>query len=255
MAAEFQKWVKIASDMGYEGTELREFVRVKQEECKAEKLRQDELTREEKKLELAREERKLELEKEQRLAEREREEKRRVEDIAREEKKQALEREDRLRADEREANLKKLELENLKEIKLKELEVRAAHDKQQSERGDFVQNGLGREHAGTSDHTKNVTFREDRDCLDAFLLRFERACTVYEVPERFWAMTLARSLEGKALEVYQRLDVEQAHDYEKLKQELLRRFKLTEGGYRKLFKRSEEHTSELQSQSNLVCRL
>ena len=140
-----------------------------------------------------------------------------------------------------------MELESMKEIKLKELEIRAAHDKQQAERGDFVQNGVGREHAGTSDHTKNVKmpiFREDRDCLDAYLLRFERACTVYEVPEKFWAMTLARSLEGKALEVYQRLDVEQAHDYEKLKQELLRRFKLTEGGYRKLFKTSRRQEDE-----------
>ena len=135
----------------------------------------------------------------------------------------------------------------MKEIKLKELEIRVAHDKQQAERGDFVQNGVGREYAGTSDHTKNVKmpiFREDRDCLDAYLLRFERACTVYEVPEKFWAMTLARSLEGKALEVYQRLDVEQAHDYEKLKQELLRRFKLTEGGYRKLFKTSRRQEDE-----------
>src|ERR1043165_5591298 len=232
MAAEYQKWVKIATEMGYEGTQMREFVRLRQEEYKAEKLRQDELA------------------KEQRSAYREREK----ELAEREEKKQALEREDRLRAeeqkrisDEREANLKKIELDNLKEIKMKELEVRMAHDKQQAERGDFVQDGVGREHTGPSDHTKNVkmpVFREDRDCLDAYLLRFERACTVYEVPEKFWAMTLARSLEGKALEVYQRLDIEQAHDYAKLKQELLRRFKLTEGGYRKLFKSARRQDDE-----------
>src|SRR5688572_15428617 len=88
MAAEFQKWIKITSELGYEGTELRNFVKEKQEECKAEKLRQDELAREEKKLEVAREERKLELEKEQRLAERE--DKKRAEDIAREEKNKRL---------------------------------------------------------------------------------------------------------------------------------------------------------------------
>ena len=232
MAAEYQKWVKIATEMGYEGVEMREFVRLRQEEYK-----------EEKRLTV------------------ERDEKKRVEDIAREEKKQALEREDKLReadlkkielerksiSEEREANLKKIELDNLKEIKMKELEVRMAHDKQQAERGDFVQDGVGREHTGPSDHTKNVkmpVFREDRDCLDAYLLRFERACTVYEVPEKFWAMTLARSLEGKALEVYQRLDIEQAHDYAKLKQELLRRFKLTEGGYRKLFKSARRQDDE-----------
>ena len=86
MAAEFQKWMKIASELGYEGTELREFVRVKQEECKAEKLRQDELAREEKKLSRTRRRRELELEKEQRLAET-----RRRLDREREREKEALE--------------------------------------------------------------------------------------------------------------------------------------------------------------------
>jgi len=46
----------------------------------------------------------------------------------------------------------------------------------------------------------------------------------------------ARLLQGKALEVYQRLTDEEVDDYEVLKVQLLKRFRLTEGGYRKKFK-------------------
>ncbi len=41
------------------------------------------------------------------------------------------------------------------------------------------------------------------------------------------------------LEVYQRVELVQSQDYEKLREELLRRFKLTEGEYREKFKTVE----------------
>jgi len=50
---------------------------------------------------------------------------------------------------------------------------------------------------------------------------------------------MARLLQGKALEVYQRLTDEEVDDYEVLKVQLLKRFRLTEGGYRKKFKMSK----------------
>jgi len=43
-------------------------------------------------------------------------------------------------------------------------------------------------------------------------------------------------LQGKAVEVYQRLADKEVDDYEVLKVQLLTRFRLTEGGYRKKFK-------------------
>ena len=50
------------------------------------------------------------------------------------------------------------------------------------------------------------------------------------------AMQLARLLQGRALEVYERLPDGEVGDYEVLKTNLLKRFCLTEGGYRKQFK-------------------
>ena len=50
-----------------------------------------------------------------------------------------------------------------------------------------------------------------------------------------WSFQLARFLQGQALDVHQRMTDEDAGDYDLLKNSLLKRFRLTEGGYRKRF--------------------
>ena len=50
---------------------------------------------------------------------------------------------------------------------------------------------------------KLPTFNEDKDDLYAYLLRFERACTAFEVRQEHRSTQLARLLQGKALDVYQ----------------------------------------------------
>ena len=48
-------------------------------------------------------------------------------------------------------------------------------------------------------------FNENKDDLDAYLTRFERACAAFEVEPEHWSTQLARLLQGKSLEVYQHL--------------------------------------------------
>ena len=55
---------------------------------------------------------------------------------------------------------------------------------------------------------------------------------------RLRSIQLARLLQGRALEVYQRLADSDVTSYEKLKEGLLKRFKLSERGYRSRFKKS-----------------
>jgi len=75
-------------------------------------------------------------------------------------------------------------------------------------------------------------FHEEKDDLDAYLNRFERACRAFNVPQGRWSFQLARFLQGQALGVYQRMTDEDVGDYESLKSSLLKRFRLTERGYR-----------------------
>jgi hypothetical protein len=84
--------------------------------------------------------------------------------------------------------------------------------------------------------------------LDGYLLRFERTCEAYEVKRELWSITLATHLNGKALEVYQRLSTSEAKSYDRLKSCLLKRFQLTEGGYRKKFKESRMEVGETPTQ-------
>jgi len=71
-----------------------------------------------------------------------------------------------------------------------------------------------------------------------YLIRFERACAAFEIRPEFWSTQLARLLQGRSVDVYQRLPAEEVDNYESLKTQLLKRFRLTEGGYRKKFKMS-----------------
>ena len=59
-------------------------------------------------------------------------------------------------------------------------------------------------------------FNEEKDDLDAYLIRFERACTAFEIRPEFWSTQLARLLQGRSLDVYQRLPAEEVDNYESL---------------------------------------
>jgi len=69
---------------------------------------------------------------------------------------------------------------------------------------------------------KLPTFNEDKDDLDAYFNRFECACQAYAVKPENWSIQLARLLQGRALEVYQRLADSDVTSYEKLKEGLLK---------------------------------
>ena len=91
-------------------------------------------------------------------------------------------------------------------------------------------------------------FDERSDDMDSFLHRFE----VYADSQRWskgqWAVYLSALLKGKALEVYSRLPVKDAQDYEILKDALLKRFNLTEEGFKQKFKSARAEVGEAPTQ-------
>jgi hypothetical protein len=72
---------------------------------------------------------------------------------------------------------------------------------------------------------------------------------MYGINQVNWSVQLARFLKGKALGVvYQRIPEYSLRNYEDLKRALMKRFQLTEMGYRKRFKQSQMETGETPEQ-------
>src|SRR6218665_1738268 len=276
MTQEFQKWVKLGGELGLVADELKVFIKERQEEVKAERLRVEavelqklQLQKEADERRLALEEKRLAAEKSEReakltaekdaderrlaieekrlAAEKEADERR----LALEEKRLAAEKE----ADERriaakrekeERDLKRLEIQTQEKIRLKELDVRLAQDARKPE---VVQVTNGQKDTRSDNYGKirdiqMPVFDSEVDDLDSWLCRFERCCTAFRINKDLWVLAMIKSLKGHALKVYERMSADEAHDYEKLKGELLKRFRLTEGGYRRKFKSAMKEKDE-----------
>ena len=87
-------------------------------------------------------------------------------------------------------------------------------------------------------------FEESKDKMDSYLSRFEKYATANKWDKNVWATYLSALLKGCALDVYDRLLTEDAADYDKLKDALLKNFDMTERGFRKKFRYSRPERSE-----------
>src|SRR6218665_441697 len=246
-ASECGKWIKVANDLGLGGDELKMFVKERQEEAKLEKAGADEAEREAETRRMAAEMKKLELEEKKQIAEQE------MKKLEFEEKKQIAEREaeSRMIAIAAEQEMKKLEIEARKQeiesqqiIRLKEMEFRLAQEQGNAERQNIIGQGDSRsDHRGNIRDIQMPTYDQSED-LHCYLNRFELTCNTLKISKDLWVLALIKSLKGQALEVHERMKAEDAQDYEKLKVELLKRFRLTEGGYRKIFKKAVREKDE-----------
>jgi len=90
---------------------------------------------------------------------------------------------------------------------------------------------------------------DDRvDDMDAFLHRFEVYADSQGWKKDKWAVYLSALLKGKALDVYSRLPVKDAQDYDVLKDALLKRFNLTEEGFKQKFRSVRPESGEAPTQ-------
>jgi len=91
-------------------------------------------------------------------------------------------------------------------------------------------------------------FNDRRDDTDSFLHRFEIYAESQGWSKGQWAVYLSALLKGKALEVYSSLPVKDAQNYEILKDALLKRFNLTEEGFKQKFKSARAEVGEAPTQ-------
>lgn len=87
-------------------------------------------------------------------------------------------------------------------------------------------------------------FEDSKDNIDAYIQRFEIYATTQKWNKDTWGTHLSALLKGKALDVFARLSPETALDFNELKNALLKRFDMTEDGFRKKFRFSKPDGSE-----------
>ncbi|MCG8096943.1 MAG: DDE-type integrase/transposase/recombinase [Candidatus Thiodiazotropha endolucinida] len=210
--------MQMGKELGYEGKELQGFVKEQQDIERAERQEQRDLERvssEEKEREKEREEKEKERVHELERLRSEEKEKERVHELA---KLKAM-------ADER-AQV----LANQLEIEKAKLEL------------EFQKQKVGK--VANARDPKLPYFEEGKDKMDSYLSRFEKYATANKWDESVWAAYLSALLKGRALDVYDRLSTEDAADYDKLKDALLKNFDMTERGFRKQFRYSRPEKSE-----------
>ena len=258
------KLLQIGKEFGLEGEKLLEFVekqqkleedRRREEEEKEEKRRQLEVEREEKRRQLEEER-----EEKRRQLEEEKEEKRRLLEEQKEEKRRMLE-EDRRREDEERENrrqereLRKLEMEA--DLLRQKEAIEAAKREHELELARLAQGRNVAERAELREDRakapKLPSFVDGKDDLDAYLQRFERFATTAKWEKTGWASKLSALLYGRAVEVYSRLSEEAAQDYDRVKLALMKRYDLTEDGYRRKFRASKLEVDE--SPEQFIVRL
>lgn len=128
--------------------------------------------------------------------------------------------------------------------KLEELEL---DHKLQLERSHMKPSVVTKEEKETSQVIKGPKlppFEDSKDNIDAYIQRFEIYATTQKWNKDAWGAHLSALLKGKALDVFARLSPETALDFNELKNALLKRFDMTEDGFRKKFRFSKPDGSE-----------
>ena len=217
----------LGTSLGYKDEELRQFVREQQAILRDERKMARDKEKEENALRLEQE--KLALDKENIMFEKEK--------LDKELKlKERLEQE-KLALDKENIMFEKEKLD--KELKLKEMSLQLEQQKL-----DKNVHGATASSDVKSRAPKMPAFDETRDEMDSYLCRFERYATANKWDKSTWATNLSALLRGKALDVYALLPIEQSLDYNVLKTALLKRYDLTEDGFKRRFRSSRPDPGE-----------
>ena len=267
--------IQMGKDLGYAGEKLQDFVKQQQDYERGERIAERELERDriaavekeradklaaqekDREIELARiaaeeakadKDRELERERiaaeEAKIAADERLEMARIEGIAEQAERDRELKRTELETDRESKLSSEIELEKLKHnFEMKHLELMGQLEVQRATFKTELEKQKSEKLAHARD-PKLPYFEESKDKMDSYLSRFEKYATANKWDKNVWAAYLSALLKGRALDVYDRLSTEDAADYDKLKDALLKNFDMTERGFRKKFRYSRPERSE-----------
>ena len=217
------KHISLARELGYEGQELRDYLKRQQDLEREERLAQREYEKEKREAEQKDKEREhKDKEREQKEKDREQKDKdRELEKLRIEAEKLKIEAARKDKEMEKEIALKKIEAE----VELKKIEA------------ETTSHPWGpKEKSSNPRSPKLPYFDEHTDKMDSYLTRFESYALSNKWDPSMWASYLSALLKGRALEVFVRLSRDDQSDYGQIKEALLTNFDLTERSFRKKFK-------------------
>ena len=219
------KHISLARELGYEGQELRDYLKRQQDLEREDRLAQREYEKEKREAE------QKDKEREQKDKEREQKEKdREQKDKDRELEKLRVEAE-KMKI---EAARKDKEMEMEKEIALKKIEAEVELKKIEAE---TTSHPWGPKEKSSNPRSRKLPyFDEHTDKMDSYLTRFESYALSNKWDPSMWASYLSALLKGRALEVFVRLSRDDQSDYGQIKEALLTNFALTERSFRKKFR-------------------
>ena len=84
----------------------------------------------------------------------------------------------------------------------------------------------------------------DSKDVEAYLTTFECMISVYVVPEERWVFKLTPQLTGKAQQALAALGADEAVDYQRVHEAVLRRYNISEESYRRQFGTARKERSE-----------
>ncbi|XP_053393870.1 eukaryotic translation initiation factor 3 subunit A-like [Mercenaria mercenaria] len=255
---------KVGKELGYEGEELRNFV--KEEQAREREERHSRLEAEKDRVEAEKERLELEARLQKEKIEYEKQSSLEAERLRVEAEKNRLEA-DRERL-ELEARLQKEKIEYERKLELDKLEYgrKLEQDKLEMEKEKLMlarkletekeeaeSRRLETEHKFKTDlekmskkkvKVKMSPFDEKIDSMDAYLNVYETYAVAQDWDKEIWSLNLPFLLKGTAREVFDRLPLEDRKDYDKLKAALLRQFELTDDGYKKKFRTERPRDNE-----------
>ena len=205
------KHISLARELGYEGQELRDYLKRQQDLEREERLAQREYEREKREAEQKEKDRELEKMKIEAARKDKEVEKLKIE-AARKDKEMEMEKEVALKKIEAEVELKKIEAET------------TSHPWGPKEKSSNPRS------------PKLPYFDEHTDKMDSYLTRFESYAFSNKWDLSMWASYLSALLKGRTLEVFVRLSRDDQSDYGQIKEALLTNFDLTERSFRKKFR-------------------
>ena len=223
-------FAKAGKEMGYEGEELKKWVT---EQCEAAReLRAKEREQRQQDLE-------IQHEREKELKE--------IEYAKQLEREKELKEMEYAKQLEREKALKQMEIQSQTEVEKAKLLIEK--EKMEIEREKVaIQKQTLESKSSLADIAKLPTFNEEKDKFNSYIARSESLATMRKWPKEEWAMQLSLILAGETLESFFGLSDKEQKDYKAVKDALMRKFSLTEEGFRKELFETSVHTGETPGQ-------